>query len=118
MVDSAIKSKSFDFASSIIKVYKHLVTDKKEFVLSKQLLRSGTSIGANVTEAFNGQSKRDFLSKMYIAFKEADESRYWIELLIDGEYLDVKNGEKILNQCREVCRILNSIIKTTKAGIK
>ena len=112
MSDSIIKSKSYDFARSIIRLYKELSINKKEYILSKQLLRSGTSIGANVKEALRGQSRRDFLSKMNIALKEADETEYWIELLIDENYIDSQNGEKLLNQCKEICKILNSIVKT------
>lgn len=112
MSNSIIKTKSYDFARNIIKLYKELSINKKEYVLSKQLLRSGTSIGANVKEALRGQSRRDFLSKMNIALKEADETEYWIELLIDENYIDIQNGEKILNQCQEICKILNSIVKT------
>lgn len=111
MSDSIIKAKSYDFARSIIRLYKELSMNKKEYILSKQLLRSGTSIGANVKEALRGQSRRDFLSKMNIALKEADETEYWIELLIDENYIDSQNGEKLLNQCKEICKILHSIVK-------
>lgn len=81
--------------------------------MSKQLLRSGTSIGANVKEALRGQSKRDFLAKMYISMKETDETEYWIQLLIETDYINKENGIKILNDCQEISKILNAIIKTT-----
>ena len=85
--DNIIQIKSYDFAVRIVKLYNHLSQEKKEFVLSKQLLRSGTSIGANVEEAIGGQSRKDFYAKLTIAYKEARESHYWIRLLNDTEYL-------------------------------
>lgn len=91
-MDNIISTKSFNFAVRIVNLYKYLCSDKKEFVLSKQLLRSGTSIGANVKEAINAQSRNDFLSKMNISLKEAGEAEYWIELLIATEYLNEKEG--------------------------
>ncbi|MDU4660365.1 MAG: four helix bundle protein, partial [Clostridium butyricum] len=84
MSSSIIKDKSFNFALEIIDIYKYLTITKKEFILSKQLLRSGTSIGANIKEALKGQSRKDFLSKMSIALKEAEETEYWIQLLIQS----------------------------------
>ncbi|MDD2481921.1 MAG: four helix bundle protein [Lutispora sp.] len=114
MKDNLIVSKSFSFSISIVNLYKYLCEDKKEYVLSKQLLRSGTSIGANVREAIQGQSKKDFLSKMNIALKEASETEYWIELLIATNYLDETNGRSILDNCIEIKKILHSIVKTTK----
>lgn len=112
MTDSIIARKSYNFARKIIRLYKYLCTHKKEYVLAKQVLRSGTSIGANVKEALRGQSRRDFLSKMNIALKEADDTEYWLELLIDEKYIDKERGKEILSQCKEICRILNSIVKT------
>lgn len=114
MKGNIIVDKSFSFAVRIVSLYKYLCEDKKEYVLSKQLLRAGTSIGANVREAIQGQSHKDFLSKMNIALKEASEAEYWIELLIETHYLDVVNGKPILEECIEVKKILNSIVKTTK----
>ena len=96
MSSSIIKDKSFNFALEIIDIYKYLTITKKEFILSKQLLRSGTSIGANIKEALKWQSRKDFLSKMSIALKEAEETEYWIQLLIQSNYLDVKMGQSIL----------------------
>ena len=88
---SIIRQKTFDFAIRIVKLYKYITTEKKEYVLSKQLLRSGTSIGANVNEALYGQSKKDFISKLHISLKEASETQYWLELLNATGYLDEKN---------------------------
>lgn len=85
--DNVVQSKSYSFAIRIVEVYKYLNSEKKEFVLSKQLLRSGTSIGANVEEAIGGQSRKDFFAKLTIAYKEARESHYWIRLLKDTNYL-------------------------------
>lgn len=116
MASSIIKDKSFNFALEIIDIYKYLTITKKEFILSKQLLRSGTSIGANIKEALKGQSRKDFLSKMSIALKEAEETEYWIQLLIQSNYLDVKMGQSILEKSIELCKILISIVQTTKAN--
>ena len=88
--DSIIRQKTFDFAIRIVNLYKHIITHKKEYVLSKQLLRSGTSIGANVNEALYGQSKKDFISKLHISLKEASETQYWLELLNATNFLDEK----------------------------
>ena len=110
---NVIKSKSLAFAKRIVKLYKYLCDEKKEYVLSKQLLRSGTSIGANVQEAECGISKKDFLAKMYIAFKECVETEYWLELLKD-DYLLLPEYESMKNDCEELRKILSSITKTTK----
>lgn len=107
-----IVDKTFSFALKVIEVYKHLVADKKEFVLSKQLLRSGTSIGANVNEAIEAQSKADFIHKLSIALKEARETHYWIRLLMESGYLD--SDLFLINSVTELIRILTAIIKTTK----
>jgi four helix bundle protein len=115
MKESLIKDKSFKFALEIIKLYTSL-RDKKEFVISKQLLRSGTSIGANIKEALSGQSKPDFLSKMYIAFKEAKETEYWLELLDESKLVNI-DYTQIMNQVHELIRILSSITKTTSENL-
>ena len=107
-----ILDKTFSFALKVIDVYNHLVADKKEYVLSKQLLRSGTSIGANVNEAVEAQSKADFIHKLSIALKEARETQYWIRLLMESGYLD--SGLILLDSVSELIRILTAIIKTTK----
>ncbi len=95
-------------------MYKYLCSDKKEFVLSKQLLRSGTSIGANISESQDAQSTNDFISKLSIALKEAKESKYWIELLKETEYLTKKESDSLVNDLIELIKLLVTIIKTTK----
>ncbi|WP_303389935.1 four helix bundle protein [Bacteroides caecimuris] len=106
--------KSKLFALKIIKTYKELTDTHKEYVLSKQLLRSGTSIGANVREAIRAQSRPDFISKMSIALKEASESEYWIELLTESDYLEENVGKRLMLDCQELISILTKIIKTAK----
>ena len=114
-----ILEKSFKFAIRIVNLYKYLSKNKKEYVLSKQLLRSGTSIGANIKEAQAGESKKDFISKMSIASKEARESQYWIELLIQTDFLDIKqkNTQTLKNDIEELIKIITSIVKTSKENI-
>lgn len=112
--DSIIAKKAYSFALDIIKLYKQLVTNKKEFVLSKQILRSGTSIGANINEALAGQSKRDFIHKLSIALKEARETSYWLNLLKDSDFITSAEFNKLSVACDEIIKILNSIIITTK----
>lgn len=116
MAENIIADKSFKFAIKTIEIYKYLIS-KNEYVLSKQLLRSGTSIGANVREAIDGQSKKDFLSKMNNSLKEAKETEYWIELLIETNYLDEQKHKDYLSNCKELCRILNSIVKSSKESL-
>jgi four helix bundle protein len=98
----------------VVKIYKLLSNERKEYVLSKQLLRSGTSIGANINEAISGQSKRDFVHKLNIALKEARETNYWLNLLKDREYISSKEFESLNNKCNEIIKMLSSIIITTK----
>ena len=117
MTNSIIANKSFDFAIDIVNLYKMLSISNKNYVLLNQLLKSGTSIGANVKEGLRGQSKKDFLAKMYIALKEADETEYWILLLVETEFIEKDLANEILNKCRELSKILNSIVKTTKKQI-
>ncbi len=109
---NVIVHKSKLFALHIIRLYKFLVKERKEFVLSKQILRSGTSIGANVKEAIRGQSRADFFSKMNIALKEASETEYWLELLYESEYIETKQFDSIYPDCQELIRILVSICKS------
>lgn len=109
--DNIIVDKSKLFALRIIKLYKYLVNEEKEYVLSKQVLRSGTSIGANVKEAIRAQSKADFYSKLNISLKEASETEYWLELLNESEYISDKNFESIYEDCQELIKILVSITK-------
>jgi len=113
--DNIILDKSFDFAVRIVKLYKHLCDDKKEYVLSKQLLRCGTSIGANINEAQAGQSKADFIAKMSIASKEARESKYWINLLIKTDYLNINENyvQLLINDIEEIIKLLTSIVKSS-----
>ena len=115
--DNAIKTKSEDFAVRIVGLYKYLVDNKNEYVMSKQMLRSGTSVGANINEALCGISRKDFLSKMYIAFKECNETKYWITLLYRTEYISEKEKISIMNDCEELLRIFSSITKTTSGSI-
>ena len=117
MSRSIVKEKSFDFAIRIVKLYKYLMDEKKEFVLSKQILRSGTSIGANINEAQQGQSKKDFLMKMNIALKECTETKYWIELLSATDYINQEQKESIIKDCIEMEKMLTSIVKTTSNNL-
>jgi len=110
--DNILRNKSFDFAVRVVNLYRYLVDEKKEFVLSKQLLRSGTSIGANVEEAIGGQSRSDFLAKLSIAYKEARESLYWIELLNKTEFLSDKESVSIKSDIEEILKIIGRIRKT------
>lgn len=112
--DNVVQTKSYDFALRIVKVYKYLSQEKKEFVLCKQLLRSGTSIGANIEESIGGQSKADFFSKMTIAYKEARESKYWIRLLRDSDYLTIDQSDDLLRDIEELLKIIGSIQKSIR----
>ena len=114
MADSLTLDKSKDFAIRIVKLYKYLCNDKREFVISKQLLRSGTSIGANISEALYGISRKDFLSKVYISLKECSETKYWLELLYKTEYLSENEFISINSDCAELMKLLTSIVKTTR----
>jgi len=112
--DNIIKEKSFRFAVRIVKLNQHLRKSRREFVLSKQLIRSGTSIGANVCEALQGSSKKDFINKLNISLKEANETEYWLRLLKETNIVNEKEFKSIHWDCREILRILTSIIKTSK----
>lgn len=114
---SVIKEKSFLFALRIVNLHKYLVETKKEFVLSKQLLRSGTSIGANVREAQNAESKLDFAHKLAISQKECDETMYWLELLYQSEYLSAEEHDSIYKDAEELLRLIRSSIITTKKNL-
>ena len=114
--ENAIVTKSKAFALRVIKLYKYLCSKKREFVMSKQIMRSGTSIGANVREATRAQSTADFISKMNIALKEAEETCYWLELLHESEYLDERAFNSLYNDCMELLKILASIVKTSRAA--
>ncbi|NMA85985.1 MAG: four helix bundle protein [Tissierellia bacterium] len=114
MSGNIIRDKSYEFSLRIVKMYKFLIENKVEYVLAKQILRSGTSIGANVEEACSGQSRKDFIHKLSIAQKEAFETRYWLRLLGDSEEIKPEYANSMLNDCDELISILTSIIKTTK----
>ena len=111
---SLIKDKSFAFAVRIVRLYKHLCENKKEYVLSKQLLRSGTAVGALVREAQNAESKADFIHKLWIAQKECDETTYWLELLKETDYLTDKEFESINSEATELLKMIRSAIITSK----
>ena len=111
--DNIIIKKSYAFALDIVLLYKQLI-QKKEFVLSKQILRSATSVGANIHEAVASESKRDFIHKLSIALKEARETSYWLHLLTDSNYISNETFKTLNEKCEELIRILNSIILTTK----
>lgn len=113
MSENIIEKKSFTFAIRIVNLYKYLTSDKKELIMSKQLLRCGTSIGANVSEAEKGQSRADFTAKMNIALKEANETYYWLRLLNATGYLDNKMFESIESDIKELVAILTAICKKT-----
>lgn len=118
MKESFLKNKSYDFALSIIELYKTLSKEKKEFTLSKHLLRSGTSIGANIREAEFAQSTKDFISKMSISLKEANETEYWLNLLKDSGYIDATEFSSLSKQNIELIRMLVSTINTMKSKLK
>ena len=112
--NNPLQNKSYDFALLIVKLSKKLMKEKKEFILSKQLLRSGTSVGANIIEANGAISKADFSAKMSIAYKECLETKYWLHLLKDSHDLDVVNFDTLFTKADEIGRILFSILKTTR----
>ncbi|SEH91274.1 four helix bundle protein [Paenimyroides aquimaris] len=112
--DNIVQIKSYAFAIRIVKVYQYLCEHKKEFVLSKQLLRCGTSIGANIEEAIGGQSDKDFYAKLTISYKEARETHYWIRLLKDTDYLSEEQSESLLKDVTELLKIIGSIQKTLR----
>ena len=113
-INNAIEEKSFQFAVRIVKLCRYLRDEKKEFILSKQLLRAGTSIGANIAESQQAQSRPDFISKLCIALKEASESNYWLRLLRATDYLSETEYRTMIVQCKELERLLTSILKSAK----
>ena len=117
MRENVIKEKSFRFAIRIVKLYQYLCEDKKEYTLSKQLLRSGTSVGAMVREAEHAETKKDFLHKMAIAQKEINEAIYWLDLLKETNYLTSQYYESIHSDAIEIIKIITSILKSTKSNI-
>ena len=114
MKENIVKDKSFAFALRVIKLAKFLESEKREFVLSRQLLRSGTAIGALVREAEHAESKADFIHKMSIALKEANETAYWLELLRQGEYVEEQSFESVRSDSEELIKLLVSIVKSAK----
>lgn len=117
-MENVIANKSYAFALRIIRLYQFLSEQKKEYVLSKQLLRSGTAIGAMVKESEHAQSKADFLNKMNVALKEANETEYWLMLLKDTGYINKNEFDLINADCTEILRLLISIVKSTKTSLK
>ena len=115
--NNVVEEKSFDFAVRIVKLYKYLTTEKQEYVMSKQVLRSGTSIGANVKEALRGQSRADFRAKMNIALKEASETEYWLELLHESDYISEEQFQSIIADNIEIIKILTSIVKNADNNV-
>ncbi|WP_027339405.1 four helix bundle protein [Halonatronum saccharophilum] len=111
--DSIVYIKAFDFSVKVVKLYKFL-EERREYVIGKQLLKSGTSVGANIREGLEGQSKKDFISKLSIALKEAVETEYWLELLVAAELVEYNKVDSLLSDAREIIRILVAIIKTSK----
>lgn len=116
--ENIVMNKSYAFALRVINLYKYLITEQKEFVLSKQALRSGTAIGALVKEAEHAQSKADFINKMNIALKEANETEYWLMLLKDSDYMDEKSFNSIHTDSIELIKLLASIVKSSKETLK
>jgi len=114
--ENPLKDKSYKFALRVVKLYKFLIDEKKEFVLSKQVLKSGTSIGANITEGNQAQSTADFIHKLSIALKEAFETEYWLCLLRDSEFITEKQAESLINDCNELQKMLTASIKTSKSN--
>lgn len=117
MKESIVRDKSYKFALRIVKLYKYIVSEEKEYILSKQILKSGTSIGANVEEGNQAQSKNDLIHKLSIAQKEAFETDYWLRLLRDSDYLTIKQASSLLVDCRELQKLLTSSIKTAKRNV-
>ena len=116
--ENIVLDKSFAFAVRVVKLYKYLCEEKKEYVLSKQILRCGTSIGANIEESIGGQSDKDFLSKLEIAFKEARETAYWVRLLAATEYITQEQADSLMSDTEELKKILAKIILTVKSKIQ
>lgn len=112
--ENVILNKSYDFAVKTVKLYKHLSSEKKEYVLSKQLLKSGTSIGANVEESIGGYSRKDFSAKLGIAYKESRETKYWLRLLKDTDYISEKTFTYMFDKCDQLSKLLYAILKTSK----
>ena len=117
MADSLTLEKSKDFAIRIVNLYRYLTAEKREYIMSKQLLRCGTSIGANLSEALYGVSRNDFIAKVFIALKETAETEYWLELLNKTGYLSDAEYDSINDDCKELIKLLTSIAKTSRDNI-
>jgi four helix bundle protein len=116
MKENAIKEKSFSFALRVVKCYKYLRVEQQEYVLSKQFLRSDTAVGALIREAEQAESKADFVHKLAIALKEANETEYWLDLLFKSQYIDKDGYESIYVDCKELIKLLTAIIKTSRGN--
>lgn len=114
--DNVVQAKSYAFAVRIVRLYQYLTGERREYVLSRQVLRCGTSIGANIEEAIGGQSRADFIAKLAIAYKEARETSYWLRLLRDTDYLTPAQFDSLHVDAEELCRIIAAIQKTAKTG--
>jgi len=115
--ENIIQEKSFAFAIRIVNLYKYICDEKKEYVLSKQILRSGTSIGANIEEGLGGQSNKDFISKLSVAYKETRETIYWLKLLTKTDFLSKEQADSILEDAEELCKIIAKILLTMKGKL-
>ena len=115
---SVLLDKTLKFAARIVRLHKYLLKEKRESIISKQIVRSATSIGANANEAIYGISKADFVAKLQISLKETAETEYWIRLLILSEYVEQKDGESLLRDCIEIKKILIATLKTSKSGMQ
>ena len=114
MKENVLNDKSLDFAVRVVRLQKHLVNNQKETVISKQIMRSGTSIGANINEANYAQSKADFISKLHVSLKETAETEYWLKLLVKSELLTEQEGSSLINDCLEIKKLLIASINTAK----
>lgn len=114
MKDNIVVNKSFDFAVRIIKLANYLENERRQYAIANQLIRSGTSIGANIREGVNASTKPDFRYKMSIALKEANETEYWLELILASRLINEIQVQELLEKCKELCRILSSIVKNSK----
>ena len=117
MEENVVKEKTFTFAIRVVKLYKYLCSNKKEYILSKQLLRSGTSVGAMVREAEHAETKKDFLHKMAVAQKEINETIYWLDLLKETDYLTAQQHESIKMDAIEIIKLITAILKSTKKNV-
>ncbi len=118
MKSNVVQDKSYQFSIRIINLYKFIKNDKHEYVLFKQILRCGTSIGANIEEAIGGFSKKDFIAKLQISYKEARETHYWLRLLKDTEYIDENMFQSLITDCEEILKLLSKILVTSKLSLQ